>query len=145
MVARFLAVLLVATACSGSSFSSGPSNPLVGSWTTAVTSGSSTRTETVTVNADGTLSVALTTGGGSCSGTLTYDGYAWTSTATSVTITGSGSCAGTITCGSLTYDCSTATKGVTAGTCTYALSNGNDTLALTGCSGISDATFTRAS
>jgi len=143
MLARVGCIALMATACGGGSFNTNDSNPLVGSWTTATTSGMTTYTETVDVSPDGSLSVSLTTGGASCSGTLTNTGYTWTSTATTVTVSGTATCSGSITCGALSYDCSASKPGVTAGSCDYSLTNGNDTLALTGCTGISNATFTR--
>ena len=52
-------------------------------------------------------------------------------------------CTGSITCGAVSLSC-TGDQGLKAGSCTYALSNGNDTLALTACSGTSDVTLTRA-
>jgi hypothetical protein len=132
-------VSLLGAACS----SSGSSNPLVGTWSSASTTGATTVTETVDIHGDGSLSVTQTAQGASCTGSVTSTGFSWSSTATTVSVTGSASCTGSITCGAISFDCADAAHSLTSGTCTYALSDGNDTFALTGCTGISDATFTR--
>jgi hypothetical protein len=49
-----------------------------------------------------------------------------------------------ITCGAVSFSCSGNGNQFKAGSCTYALSNNDNTLALTGCSGTSDATLTRS-
>ena len=120
------------------------SNPLDGSWITASTVGTFTTTETVEVNSDGTLSVAVTATSSSCSGASNTTGYQWAATATEITVSGTPVCTGSITCGALTLACTGATGTVKNGSCTYALSSGNDTLALTACTGITATTFTRA-
>jgi hypothetical protein len=119
------------------------SNPLDGTWTTANTVLTVTLTETIEVNGDGTLTVSDTASSASCSGSWTTTGYAWAATASSITFSGTPTCTGSITCGPLSLSCA-GNQGLTAGSCTYALSNANDTLALTACSGTSDLTLTRA-
>ena len=142
MLSRGLIVsAAIAVGCSGSS---GSSNPIVGTWTTADTVGTATFTETVDLNADGTLVVTLTAASASCSGTETTTGYTWAATAASITISGTPACSGAITCGTLSDACSDSTS-LKSAACTYTLSNNNDTLALTACTGIDDLTFTRGS
>ena len=135
-------IAVLAVGCGGSS--SGSSNPLVGKWTTAKSVGTVTVTETVNLNANGTLVVQVTAASATCSGTETTTGFAWAATAASITFSGTADCTGAITCGTVSVACSDST-GVKASACTYALSNNNDTLALTACTGIDDATFTRGS
>ncbi len=120
------------------------SNPLDGTWSTATTIGTLTVTETVDVESGGSLSVTWSGTSATCSGAWTTSGYQWAATPTEVTISGTPSCSGAITCGAVSINCSGDTGGVKAGSCTYALTDGNDTLALTACSGPSDVTFTRA-
>ena len=140
LAAAALAVL--GAGCGGGGIDAG--NPLVGSWETAFSSAGITGTETYQVNADGTLSYSLSASG-TCSGSLTWSGYLWSSTATSVAFSGTPVCSGSATCGALTYSCSLAMSAApTSGACDYALSNGDDTLALTNCTGTSNVTLLRA-
>jgi hypothetical protein len=120
------------------------SNPLVGTWAAASTAGTLTTTETVDVSGNGSLSVKVSAMGTSCSGSWSTTGYMWAATSTSITVSGTPDCTGSIACGALSLSC-TRGKGeaLGAGACTYTLSNGDDTLALTACTGIADVTFTR--
>jgi len=129
-----LALALVGMGCS--------SSPLDGTWSAASTVGTFTATETVDVSSGGTLTVAVSAMSASCSGAWNTTGYEWAATATEITISGTPVCTGSITCGALSLSCS-GTSQVKVGSCAYALSNGNDTLALTACTGTSDVTFTR--
>ncbi len=131
-----VAVALAGTGCS--------SNPLDGTWSTAFTVLTFTGTETIDVSSDGTLKVTVTSASASCSGTEVTTGYQWAATASSITFSGTPACTGSITCGALSLDCSKSGSSFTAGSCTYTLSDSNDTLALTACSGTSDATYIRA-
>lgn len=133
--AVLLALAVGGTGCSNS--------PLDGAWTTATTVGGVTFTETFQVNGDGTLSVTESASSASCSGSWTATGYSWAATASSVTFSGTPTCTGSITCGAVSVSCSS-DQGLKAGSCTYTLSNDDDTLALTACSGTSDVTLTRA-
>ncbi len=117
-------------------------NPLVGTWVSAYTVAGITITETIEVDGDGTL-IVNAVGSGSCTGMEATTGYEWAATSTSVTFSGMPVCTGGVTCGPLTYDC-TGNQGFKAGSCTYALSNNDDTLALTACSGTNDLTLTRS-
>jgi hypothetical protein len=120
------------------------SNPLVGKWATASTVGTFTATETVDVSGNGTLSVNVSGMSASCSGSWSTTGYMWAATSSSITVSGTPVCTGSITCGALSLSCSGGKgTGLSAGSCTYAFSNNDDTLALTACSGTSDVTFTR--
>jgi hypothetical protein len=87
------------------------------------------------------VSVAAT--GGSCSGSWDATGYSWAATANSITFSGTPTCTGSITCGALSLSCAGQSQALKVGSCTYSLSNGNDTLALTACTGTSDLTLTR--
>jgi hypothetical protein len=118
-------------------------NPLVGSWSTAATVGTFTGTETYEINADGTVVWTASGAGSSCTGAWTVTGYTWTATSSSIAFSGTPVCNGALTCGALSLSCSGAGQ-LKAGSCTYALSNNDDTLALTGCSGTSDVTLTRS-
>ncbi len=118
-------------------------NPLVGTWVSAYTVGTVTVTETIEVNADGTLVVNAVGSGSGCTGAEAVTGYEWAATSSSVTFSGTPACTGGITCGPVTVDCS-GNQGFKAGSCTYALSNNDDTLALTACSGTNDLTLTRS-
>jgi hypothetical protein len=131
------ALAVVGTGCNN--------NPLVGNWATAGTFGTLTVTETVDVSGDGTLSVKVSGMSASCSGAWTTTGYTWAATATEITLSGKPACTGSITCGALSLSCSGGMNtALSTGSCTYALSNNDDTLALTACTGISNGTFTRA-
>jgi hypothetical protein len=119
------------------------SNPLDGTWSVASTFGTFTATQTVDISSGGSLTVTYTATSSSCSGTLTNTGYQWAATASSITFSGTPVCTGSITCGALSLSCTEASS-FKAGSCTYALSDDNDTLALTACSGTSDTTYIRA-
>jgi hypothetical protein len=118
-------------------------NPLVGTWTQPVMVATFSGTESFEVNGDGTLVVLVQGAGSSCSGTWTYSGYSWASTASSVTWSGTPMCTGSLTCGNVTVACSSNTSQLQAGSCTYALSSDDNTLTLTGCTGMSNATLIR--
>ena len=119
------------------------SNPLDGTWITAGTLAGVTVTDNVIVDGDGTLSVK-STASGSCTGTEEWTGYSWAATSTSVTFSGTATCSGAFTCGAVSVNCSGSTDPpLKTGSCTYAISDDNDTLALTACSGTADATLTR--
>lgn len=122
----------------------GSGDPLVGSWATAFSTLGIVGTQTYEVSSNGTLSYTLT-GSGTCSGTLTWSGYMWAATATSVTFSGVPQCSGTATCGGFSFDCAKANSvAPQSGACTYQLSDNDDTLALTSCTGTSDVTLIRA-
>jgi hypothetical protein len=135
---RSLALVALAAAGMGC----GNSNPLVGSWTEAASVGGQTTQTTYEVNGDGTLDVT-STGSGACTGTVTTTGLQWASTSTSITFSGTGTCSGNVTCGAVTINCA-GNQTSYAGSCTYTLSNNNDTLALTNCSGTTDKTLIRS-
>ena len=118
-------------------------NPLVGTWNTAFTALGITGTTSIVVSSDGTMVVDVNGSGASCTGASTTTGYAWAATGASITFSGTPVCTGGITCGNLSLSCS-GNQAFKAGSCTYALSNNDDTLALTGCTGTTDATYTRA-
>ncbi len=133
--------LVSLAACSSGT---GPS-PLVGTWKASITPQTgSTMDLTMTIDASGSLTYGLV-GTGTCSGTLDYAGFTWTSTATTLSTTGTASCTGAgVTCGANVLSCSS--TGPSSGVCDYALSNNNNTLDVTGCSAQNtslDATFTR--
>ncbi len=104
-------------------------NPLIGVWTSTIlpqTGVSYALTLTFATGGGLTLGLGTTP---SCSGTLSYTGYGWTSTATTVAITGTGACTGAgFTC---TNGATCATTPLSATSCTFALSNSNNTLVLT--------------
>ncbi len=137
----FVALLGVSLACSSAS---GP-NPLVGTWKASITPQTgSTMDLTMTIDASGSLTYGVA-GTGTCSGTLDYSGFTWTSTATTISTSGTSSCSGAgVTCGANVLTCGS--TGVTSGVCDYVLSNGNNTLDLSGCSSQNsslEGTFTR--
>ncbi len=120
------------------------SDPLVGTWATSFTYLGTTGTSTYQVNGDGTLAYTLSGSGSTCSGSMTWSGYTWTSTGTSVAFAGVPQCSGSFTCGAFSLNCTAgSSQALKAGSCSYALSNNDDTLALTSCSGTSDVTLTR--
>lgn len=118
-------------------------NPLVGTWTTAFTTLGFTGTTSYEVNGDGTIVVTQVGSSSSCSGSSVTTGYQWAATDSSITFSGTPVCNGSITCGSVSLSCSGTSGGLQAGSCAYALSNNDDTLALTSCSGTNDVTLTR--
>ena len=131
---------LAALAAAGMGCGGGSSNPLVGSWTQASSAGGQTTQTTYEVNGDGTV-VVTTTGSGSCTGTETVTGLQWAATASEVTFSGTGTCSGGLTCGAITISCASNTT--YSGACTYALSNNDDTLTLSACTGTSNTTLIR--
>ena len=132
-----LGLLVCETGCGG--------NPLIGTWTAAVSHQSgATDNLAFTLNSNGSLGISLT-GTGTCSGSLSWAGMTWTSTGSTVSLAGSPTCSGagvscpppvgTLTCGS---------TGPGADSCSYALSNNNRSLTLTGCStSVYNATYTK--
>jgi hypothetical protein len=139
----------------------GGGNPLVGLWNTSyntsTTMGMARGSLTADIRGDGTAvyTVGLTSVSAAgvqatCTGTLTYTGLMWSSTATVLTVSGPGTCTGSSTCTlgpiSYTFDCSMAmgrndTNPV--GTYNYTLVS-NNTLTVTNTnSGSSAVTFTR--
>jgi hypothetical protein len=130
-------------------------NPLVGSWEQPSGSGGFTFTTTINLAADGTATLTIA-GSGSCSGMQTYQGITWSSSSTTLTFSAPStgpSCSGMLTCmaagTSVNIDC-TQTQSMsqqTNGACTYALSNNNNTLTISACSGggmSGTQTYTRA-
>ena len=133
-------LVLAVLAAVGMGCGSGSSNPLVGRWTVASSAGGETTQTTDELNSDGTL-VVTSTGSGACTGTETVTGLQWAATSSSVTFSGTGTCSGGITCGPFSINC--ASMQSYAGSCTYALSNNDDTLTLTNCTGTSNNTLIR--
>jgi hypothetical protein len=143
-VGGFTAAVVVLGAGCGSGFTTG--DPLAGTWQAAVNTALLDGTIAVTLGADGTFSEEVTATkvlGVSCSGTETTTGLTWSSTGTTLTVGGQAACSGSFTCGGTTAACSSST-GLTAGTCSYTLSNNNGTLTLSSCtSPAADITMTR--
>lgn len=114
------------------------SDPLPGRWTASTTTGAITLSTTLTLHADGTLAVT-DTGRGSCTGTRTYTGLTWSSSATIVAFAGTPACTGSIVCTSGTttamLNCPAAPSFSMAGACAYTLGSDNNTLTLRDCSG----------
>jgi hypothetical protein len=137
MNVRGLALTILAAVGMGCS---GNSNPLVGRWTTASSAFGETTQTTDELNSDGTV-VVTSIGSGPCTGTETVTGLQWAATSSSVTFSGTGTCTGGITCGAITINC--ASQQSHSGSCTYALSNNDDTLTLSNCTGTSNNTFIR--
>jgi hypothetical protein len=140
------AVLVVLSAGCGSSGGPEAGNPLSGAWQAAVNTAAYAGTVAVTLGVDGTFSEEVTATrvlGVSCSGTETTTGLTWSSTGSTLTVGGQAACSGSFTCGGTTAACSSST-GLTAGTCSYALSNNDGTLTLSSCtSPAADLTLTR--
>jgi hypothetical protein len=135
-------VLAMASGCVHST------NPLDGTWVQSVDEpGVATAKITMNLNADG--SVAMTEVvtqwmGDPCTGSVSFSGITWSSTASSLTLSGTPACTGTIQCTSLgPLSCSdVGATSVASGSVGYTLENGNDTLVLqNGSSG--PLTFTR--
>jgi hypothetical protein len=128
----------------GADGGTGKTNPLVGSWKGAA--GGPTRLgETLTINADGTAAATdtfIVVGDGftTCTGALQITDN-WTSTSTTFSVSG-GTCTGSVACpNGDTIPCGPAETA--AQTCTYALSNANNTLVLTCPQGNGPITYTR--
>jgi hypothetical protein len=98
---------------------------------------------------DGSLTETATVSG--CKGTMTTTGITWTSTATTLTGSGTPSCTGSLSCtiDGFTSDVSCADVKTMSlgGTCNYTMSNGDDTLNISGCDTgtAGDMTLTRQS
>jgi hypothetical protein len=139
-----VALVVLGAGCGSGSFTTG--SPLSGTWQAAVNNVVFAGTVVVTLADDGSFTEDLTATkvlGVSCSGTETTTGLTWSSTGTTLTVGGQAGCSGSYTCGSTTQACSTS-MGLAAGTCTYALTNGNNTLTLSGCTtAAADITLTR--
>jgi len=117
---------------------------LAGKWSTIVSSGGVTFKETFDFEGGGTANLTLN-GTGSCSGTETYTGGSWSSTATTLTLSGTPACSGGLTCTIMgtvvNIGCSSAPS---SGTFTYTLSNNTLTLTQTNDAGsMSTLTLTR--
>lgn len=89
------------------------------------------------------------TGGGACTGSVEYIGFAWTEEAASsgpgraIRFSGSATCTGRITCGAGASDCNDLVI-ATVGSCPYTLTDGQQSLTLTNCFGATNATNTFA-
>jgi len=107
-------------------------NPLYGTWrfTEPAVNGMTIGGE-VTFESSGLLSETVQIS--DCTGTENVSGATWKSTPTTVTVmTGTEACSGSLTCDGVTTSCATESLD-TISMCTYALSNGGDTLTLSGC------------
>jgi hypothetical protein len=139
------ALAVLGAGCGSNGFAAG--NPLQGAWLASINDVTFTGTATVTLGADGSVTEALTAMKIAlvpCSGTETTTGLTWSSTGTTITVGGQSTCMGAFTCGPASVACSSAMS-LQAGTCTYALTNNNDTLTLTSCTDPRfDLTFTRS-
>jgi hypothetical protein len=113
-------------------------NPLDGTWAYSLSSGDFSVTAEVTFGGDGSLVESVTLS--QCSGTESVSGLSWTSNATSITVSGKEVCSGSLDCAGTPTPCTSMIGTVIDTTCNYTLSNGNDTLALSRCSGSSSAT-----
>lgn len=141
--ALILGSALAMAGCGGSNTSG---NPLIGTWSTTISSGAgNTSTLNITFAAGGTASVNLLItsimdmgSSATCTGAgFTFSGYTWSSTATTLTIGGTpGPCSGSASCtkGGRTDTVNCAASMLTApdlaGMGTYVLSNNNNTLTL---------------
>jgi hypothetical protein len=146
-------VLLGAVGCGGAA-----ANPLVGSWQASLSSSGINGNITMTLAADGTATTMVQFTGGNVSGMevtctgsgVTNTGYRWTSTATTLAVTGTPMCSGASMCmvggNSINIDCSQMMMGGMSSnsleSATYVLSNGNNTLTVTGMSGGMTQSFT---
>ncbi len=135
---KFLVLGVLALTAAGCS-----SNPLVGRWTATNSGGGVQTTVTMTLGGGGNADATIV-GMGACTGTMTFTGATWTSTATAITFAGMSTCAGMVMCTiagtTVNVDCSMAGNlNATSGTHSYTLSNSNMTLV------VDTSTFTRAS
>jgi hypothetical protein len=71
--------------------------PLVGRWVTKINQGIIQETMTFELDRDSTF-ILTGVGSGPCSGTITYAGGTWTSTAQTVTLAGTPTCSGGFSC-----------------------------------------------
>lgn len=115
-----------------------PANPLDGTWAYSLSSGDFSATAEVTFEGDGALVESVTLS--QCTGTESVSGLSWTSNATSITVSGKEVCSGSLDCAGTRTPCTSMIGTVIDTTCNYSLSNGNDTLSLSRCSGSSSAT-----
>lgn len=137
----FAAGLLFLVGCGG--------NALDGSWSTTISSQGTTIKETWDLNADMSASVNFKITqipNATCTGSLDYTGYDWSSTDTTITLSGSSSCKTSLVCSAggqhVSVPCSAMTD--VAGLCHYKLSTDENSLVISSCSkGMTDATFTR--
>ena len=132
------ALAVVGMGCGGG----GSSNPLIGTWVASVKgSGGVTTTTSADLESGGVLTLTVTSP--SCTGSATISGLSWTSTATTLTFSGTPACTTSLSCDGVSIAC-TENGEAKAGVCTYALTGGNDTLTLSGCSAATvDGTYTR--
>jgi hypothetical protein len=129
----------------GTSGSAG-ADALVGTWLiTTKSSDGSTITEKWTFDSNGSLSTTFATS--SCTGTASFTGGSWSSTATTVTLdTKSDKCTGAVKCSDSGGQGCAGLLPTMMSTCDYDLSNGGSTLTLSKCTGSSGSTvFTRSS
>jgi hypothetical protein len=125
-------------------------NPLVGSWEQTTMNSGLTFTTTINLAGDGTASMTLA-GSGSCTGMQTYQGITWSSSATTLTFSGTASCSGMVTCmvagTSVDVTCQQTMQQMMNGACSYTLSDSNNSLTISQCSGstmmTTASTFTR--
>jgi hypothetical protein len=118
------------------------SQGIVGVWNGSATLGDTSLTEHTTFNADGTaLAIdSFAVNGAACTGALDISDR-WTSTATTLSVSG-GICAGQVQCPS-GGPIACGPGETMSQTCTYALSNGGDTLVVTCPNSMGPITFTR--
>lgn len=156
-MAAFAALAVAMAGCGGiSTLDDGPgdggtggagtgSNPLVGTWNGSATFGTMTLSEVATFNGDGTAGATDSfgvVGAGACTGALVISEPSWTSTSSTLSIMG-GMCTGVVTCpGGITIPCGSSET--MAQTCTYTLSDGDDTLVLQCPNAQGPITFTRS-
>ena len=138
----FAGLAVVAMGCGSSS-----SNPLAGTWDTSAktTAGATTTTTKIPADleSDGSLTLSVTVS--SCTGSENISGYSWTSKGNTVTFSGTPTCTTSLTCDGVAIAC-TENGELKVGACTYALTEGNDTLTLSDCTNAkTDGTFTRGS
>ncbi len=124
------------TSSSATAGTGGGTNALFGTWkgVATATGGGTTSKEDVgfTFNSDGTAVFEIDgPDGETCTGAVKFSGFTWTSTAADLTVAGTATCSGKVTCttGTTTsIDCTEPQN--PDGTCTYALTNSNNTLTL---------------
>jgi hypothetical protein len=125
---RILAMVIGVLAAAVAGCGGGKGSPLDGTWTVSQSKGGVVVTEAIALNSGGTLTDTVTTP--SCAGMVTGS-LDWTATLTTITTTGTSTCSGTLTCPGGTLTCTTLPPLLPAGTATYVLSNGNNTLTIT--------------
>jgi hypothetical protein len=96
---------------------------------------------TANLEANGSLAFSVTVS--SCTGSENISGYSWTSTPTTITFSGTPTCISSLSCDGVAVAC-TENGELKVGACTYALTEGSDTLTLSGCTDAkNNATYTR--